>query len=240
MEAISWKQKCREKWLKDGDKNTKYFHYLANHHRRSNYVDEILVDDCRFDGNAAMREAAKSYFQNLYSEDFHLRPGLDLLQFSKIDNSYNSQLEAEFSEEEILNGLPTYDGDKAPGPDSFNLKFLQEYWNVVKQDILDFFNDFHINSSFVKSLNSTFLVLIPKKKNAKQINESRPISLIGSIYNILSKVVATRLSKVLNSVIGENQQAFVHGIQITNAVLMANEIVDDVFRKKSQGILCKR
>lgn len=75
-------------------------------------------------------------------------------------------MEAEFSEEEIFEGLHACDGDKAPGPDGFNLKFFREFWDVVKQDIIDFFNDFHKNS-FVKSLNSTFLVLVPKNKNVK-------------------------------------------------------------------------
>lgn len=89
-------------------------------------------------------------------------------------------------------------------PNGFNLKFFQKFLDVVKQEILDFFNDFHKNSSFVKSLNSTFLVSIPKKKNVKQINECKPISLIGIIYKILSKVLATQLSKVLYSVIREN------------------------------------
>lgn len=31
MEKILWQQKCRERWLKEGNRNTRYFHYLANH-----------------------------------------------------------------------------------------------------------------------------------------------------------------------------------------------------------------
>lgn len=62
LEAISWKQKVREKWLKDGDKNTRYFQCLTNQRRRSNYVEDIVIgSDCTF-GNDNIREAAKGFF----------------------------------------------------------------------------------------------------------------------------------------------------------------------------------
>lgn len=133
---------------------------------------------------------------------------------------------------QIYDSLRACDGDRAPEPDCVNLKFLQEYWRVVKQDFLEFFNHIPKNSSFVKSINFTFLVLVPKKKNTKQISDFRPISLIGSAYKILSKVLANRLSKVISSIIGENQQVVVHGKHITDVILMANEIVDEGSRKK--------
>lgn len=44
-EEISWKQKFRERWLQEGDKNIKYFHALTSHRRRSNYISELWVVD---------------------------------------------------------------------------------------------------------------------------------------------------------------------------------------------------
>lgn len=46
---------------------------------------------------------------------------------------------------------------------------------------------------FVRSTNSIFLVLIPKCKGAKDLKDHRPISLIGSLYKLLAKVLANRL-----------------------------------------------
>lgn len=66
-EAISWKQNARETSLKDWDKNTKYFHCLANQQRICNYAEKILIDDIKVEGNAAMR----GYHQNILSETIH-------------------------------------------------------------------------------------------------------------------------------------------------------------------------
>lgn len=43
LEAISWRHKAREKWLKEGDRNTKYFHCLANYRRKNNYIEEMCI-----------------------------------------------------------------------------------------------------------------------------------------------------------------------------------------------------
>ena len=36
LEEVSWRQKSREIWLKERDRNTKFFHQMANAHRRRN------------------------------------------------------------------------------------------------------------------------------------------------------------------------------------------------------------
>lgn len=62
---------------------------------------------------------------------------------------------------------------------------------------MEFLRDFLKSGKFVKSLNTTFLALIPKKRGAKEFNEFRPISLVGCIYKLIAKVLAKRLPEVL-------------------------------------------
>ena len=79
--------------------------------------------------------------------------------------------------------------------------------------------------------NSSFISLIPKIENPLNLNDFRPISLIDSYYKIVSKVLTARLQKVIGSVIGEEQHAFIHGRYILDGVLIANELVDFVRKK---------
>jgi len=55
----------------------------------------------------------------------------------------------------------------------------------------------------------------------------RPISLVSSVYKILSKVLTNRLRNVVGNVVSTSQYAFIKGRQIMDGILIANEIVDD-------------
>lgn len=60
-----------------------------------------------------------------------------------------------------------------------------------------------------KSLNSTFLVLIPKVEGIINIRDFRSISLIGGAYKLLANVLAKKMAMVAEKVIATSQYAFV-------------------------------
>lgn len=79
MEAILWKQKARERWLKEDDRNARYVLCMAIH-RRCRYVEELLIGSHIIKRNNDMREQACGYFQQLYEEEVRSRPRLDNLK----------------------------------------------------------------------------------------------------------------------------------------------------------------
>ena len=78
----------------------------------------------------------------------------------------------------------------------------------------------------MKSINASFMVLIPKKGGVEDLKDFRPTSLVGSLYKLLAKVLANRLKKVVGNVVSMSQNAFVEGKQILDASLIANEAID--------------
>ena len=87
------------------------------------------------------------------------------------------------------------------------------------------FKEFFETGEFVKNLNTTFLVLVPKG-GAEELKEFRSISLVGSLYKLIAKVLANRLKRVMHGLINRAQNAFVEGRQIMDASLLANEVID--------------
>jgi hypothetical protein len=70
------------------------------------------------------------------------------------------------------------------------------------------------------------------------ISDFRPISLVGGIYKIIAKVLASRLKTVME-VISKSQSAFIKGRQIFDPILIANEWLDSKFRFGELGVICK-
>ena len=67
----------------------------------------------------------------------------------------------------------------------------------------------------------------------------RTINLVGGLYKILTKVLANKIKRVMGKIISQSQSAFVEGRQILDAVLIANEVVDSILRRKESGLVCK-
>ena len=142
-------------------------------------------------------------------------------------------------EEEVHSALMDMNGDKAPGPDGFTGAFWKFCWEFVKEEVLEMFKEFHEHNTFLKSLNATFLVLIPKKGGAEELGDFRPISLLGGLYKLLAKVLANRIKNVIGRVISSDQNAFVMGRQILDASLIANEVIDSWKKEGKKGLICK-
>ncbi|KAK2656702.1 hypothetical protein Ddye_009754 [Dipteronia dyeriana] len=117
--------------------------------------------------------------------------------------------EVEFSREEVWEAVKCCDGNKTLGLDGMNLNFIRHNWKVIQDDFMNFMLEFHKDNSIVKELNNTFLALISKCAKPETVKDFCPISLVGSLYKVLSKFLANKYKKVMNSVIRESQMAFV-------------------------------
>ena len=111
------------------------------------------------------------------------------------------------SKEEVWN----CDSSKSPRLDGFNFCFIKFSWDILKEDVVSAVQKFAEGGSWSKGTNASFITLVPKVVNPQQLNDFRPISLVGCMYKIISKILSSRLKRVLNKVIDPKQSAFLEG-----------------------------
>ncbi|GKB53478.1 cysteine-rich receptor-like protein kinase [Tanacetum coccineum] len=157
--------------------------------------------------------------------------------FKMISKDQSAKLKSPFSEIEIQSVVWCCGEDRAPGPDGLNFKILKQNWNIIKDDMIRFFEEFRVKGCFPKALNNSFITLIPKKLCPQDLNDFRPISLISSMYKVLAKVLAERLKSVMELVVGTSQFAFIKNRQILDCILIANEVIHSLKYSKSAAVL---
>jgi len=202
-QEIYWAQRSRISWLKHGDKNTKFFHAKASQRRRRNHIQGIKDRDGNWvEEKEDIAEVATNYFNSLFNAGtcFQMNECLNTVM-SKVTPDMQQMLSSEFTVTEIKTAVFQMGPTKAPGPNGMNALFYQKFWHVMGDSVIAIVMDY-LNMGFMAlEINHTNIVLIPKVKLPKKMSSFRSISLCNVIYKIISKVLASRLKKILLSVI---------------------------------------
>ncbi|XP_028113518.1 uncharacterized protein LOC114311590 [Camellia sinensis] len=121
-----WLQKSRLDWNMKGDRNTRYFHVMATSRQNRNALNSIVVGEVAIEEPNPVKIEVWSHFTNQFSEEWRLRPVIGR-EFKSVRQSDSFHiLESEFSVEEVWEAVKDCNGNKAPGPDGFNLLFFLE------------------------------------------------------------------------------------------------------------------
>nr|GEW55565.1 RNA-directed DNA polymerase, eukaryota [Tanacetum cinerariifolium] len=113
----------------------------------------------------------------------------------------------------------------------------ERYWDLIHGEVTNAVRYFFTHCDIPHGCNSSFITLILKNQNAKLVKDFRPISLIGSFYKIIAKILANRLVRVIKGLINEVQSAFIAERQILDGPFILNELIQcyEVLRKFGFG-----
>ena len=88
-------------------------------------------------------------------------------------------------------------------------------------------------------LNSAYITLLPKKEDALNIREYRPISLVHSFANLVTKLLANRLAARLDQLVSPSQSAFIKGRFIQDNFMLVQQTARYLHQQKKARILLK-
>lgn len=144
-EELFWRQKCREEWLKAGDRNTSYFHNCVRGRRIQNKVLMLLDDDNQeLFSEGSKGNLAVEFFRDLFtsSNPFDLETLFQGFS-SRVTADMNAHLTAPVSLDEIKEAAFCVKGSSAPGEDGLTGIFYQKLWHIIgpslSEEITQFF-----------------------------------------------------------------------------------------------------
>ncbi|GJY28735.1 RNA-directed DNA polymerase, partial [Tanacetum coccineum] len=165
--------------------------------------------------------------------------GSSLFQEGEDDADTVNAISCHFSLDKIKQAVWSCGCNQAPGPDGFTFRFIKQFWDIIKEDIQNFVNEFYEHGTIPVGCNSSFTTLIPKVSIPISYRDYRPISLIGIQYKIVAKLLANRMVKVIDDLVHPVQSAFVKGHQILDVPMVVNEVIEWYKKKKKKYMLFK-
>jgi hypothetical protein len=138
-----------------------------------------------------------SLSQNLWTDD------------EILNENDNINLTRPFTTEEVRNALFSMKSNRAPGSDEIPTEFYQHCWEVVKNDVMNLFHNFHNGSLNLQRLNYWIITLLPKMADANKIQQYRPICLLRCIYKLITKTLTIRLDPYASKLFSIQQNAFI-------------------------------
>jgi hypothetical protein len=137
---------------------------------------------------------------------------------------------------DALNGMAR---NKSPGYDGITAEFYCKYWPKVGQLVIDAFNESYNAGGLTCVQNRGIISLLHKGKGLTRdsLDNWRPITLLNTDYKIVVKVLATRLQKILKSLINNDQNGFVKGRSIHNNIRLIEDVLRYVNDSNIPGIM---
>ena len=237
LEEELWALKSRVGWVVEGDRNTKFFHTSTIVRRRANKivrlrnsVGEWIIE------NDLIRLHIQQGFVDLFSTS-HLHPpgGFCLPMWApRISDQEALSLTAHVDANDVKRSLWSLKAFKAPGPDGLHPGFFQKCWPTVGASVVKEVRQIFSSGRVPEYLNRTLISLIPKCLGPETLSQFRPISLCNTVYKIVTKILVSRLRPIIGNLVSPFQAAFVPGRRGLDNVVIAQELIHSIHRKKGR------
>ncbi|XP_062118480.1 uncharacterized protein LOC133832113 [Humulus lupulus] len=130
----------------------------------------------------------------------------------------------------FLDHFRSYIGSYSSGLDGYNSEFYKTIWKHIGDDISMAVLDFFASGRIPTELNKTVFALVPKIDSPSRAIDYRPIACCNTLYKCISKMLCSKLSEVLPSIISPNQGAFIRGRSLAHNILIFQDLIKNYNR----------
>jgi exonuclease III len=208
----------KAKWFEYGEKSNKFFLNLAKSKINQKTISKIKCNGKTYHGQDEVSKGIQEFYGDLYSNQ-ELNKEIDKTFYDnspKLKNEDMNFLETDLSLVDLQKAILTCK-ESAPGPDGIPYLIYKKYWKIMGPIILEAWLYSVKTGNMPQSHLESMITLLPKEgKDGNDIKNWRPITLSNCDSKIITKALAMKISKVLDSIIDPTQTAYVPGRSVSD------------------------
>jgi hypothetical protein len=192
-------------------------------------------EGCWVEDETTLKALVNDYYKKLFAapnEDISWHQTTH--SFPQLSESDCDILSREIHETEVKKALFDMAPWKAPGPDGFPAGFYHNGWRHMANSLCEFAKEVWKKPIEVAEVNCTDICLIPKVNKPEFVTQFRPISLCNVTYKMITKIIVNRLKTIVAKVVSPFQTGFVSGRNITENIVIAQEMLHTMVKMRSK------
>lgn len=238
--------RSKARWRSSAETGSRYFHQLGKRNSVKNIVKALFVRDRQQGGQEVMTsdtndmlEEGRMFFNDMYKK----RPLTGELHSFVEGLASLSEEDAEYCNgpinmEELTITVFAIRNNSSPGPSGYTGEFYKFFWTELKLMVHNVCCEIFEQGKMPVSIKRSVTILIPKRgKDSRKITNLRPISLLNTLYKLITKCLANRLARIVKKVINADQTGFIKGRYIGENIRLLLDLKDYCYSHKISALL---
>jgi hypothetical protein len=234
--------RTREREIRYGAVPSKFFSNMEQSKREAQIIHALTDEVGEHTTTEGILDSATRFYQDLYGEvvedeetESAQEDVLDCIR-ERVSGEDKLAVDCELTLKEVKEAMSRAGKGKSPGPDGLTTEFYQAFSEQIAPLLLVLYREVETRKSLPESQKDATIILLYKKGDRKDIRNYRPISLLNVDLKIVTKVLSTRLGKVLGTIVKENQ-SLVKGRYIHESVKVVLDMMHHLHSSKLKGLL---
>jgi exonuclease III len=234
------KVRSKAKLLDNQEKPSRYFTKKEKDDANNRFMKTLKTENGEINNLEDIKSEVFDYYSKLYSKE-EINPEHAehfVRDLPQLDQEQSMLCEGLITKEECITAIRKMANDKSPGSDGLPAEFYKQFFCLFAEQFVQFIHYCYKSGELSPSQKHGIITLLCKDPEKTEIlGNWRPISLLNVDYKIISKVLATRLSSVLEHVINLDQTCGVPGRTISDNLHLIRNVIDYVNQKDMECIL---
>jgi hypothetical protein len=207
----------KAKWFEYGERSNKFFLSLNKSRQNQKMIHKIKNDGIQYNGQSEVTSGITKFYKDLYAKKITNKNENNFYEnCQRLTEDQANKLDEELTINELKTALGTCK-DSSPGPDGIPYMVYKKMWKTTGPIILEAWKySLKIGKMSTSNLQSAITLLPKEGKDPNDIKNWRPITLSNCDSKIITKALATKTSKILESIIDTSQTAYVPGRSVSD------------------------